>query len=255
MADLTFDAPTVAGLLFAIMRVTGLILGAPQLTRRIPGPGQIALSLSIGMFLMEPVPESELDLAPLVTGMVSNLAIGLILGFLSTLILNMFVMAGGVLDVTSGLGVSALYDPQTGRSSTVFERFFDITAITVFFILGGPRLLVAGLANTVEVVPLWGRPVIDDGLADVAMIVFAKFLIAGLEIAVPALAALFLAELVLGIAARMLPEANVFLLGLPIKLLISMGAAAVVMLSFPSYVRSAMFEMTDVIGAVSRSLG
>jgi flagellar biosynthesis protein FliR len=255
MADLTFDASTVAGLLFAIMRVTGLILGAPQLTRRIPVPGQIAFSLSVGMFLMEPVPASELDLAPLVTGMFANFAIGLILGFLATLILNMFVIAGGVLDVTSGLGVSALYDPQMGRSSTVYERFFDITAITIFFVLGGPRLLVAGLANTVEVVPLWGRPVIDSGLADVAVMAVAKFFIAGLEIAVPALAALFLAELVLGIAARMLPEANVFLLGLPIKLLISMAAAAVVMLSFPTYVRSAMSEMTDVIGAVSRSFG
>lgn len=255
MTDLTFDASSVAGLLFAIMRVTGVILGAPQLTRRLPRTGQTAFALSVGIFLMQPVPESELLLGPLVTSIVVNFAIGIILGFLATLILQMFVVAGGILDLTSGLGISGLYDPLTGRNSTVFERFFDLTALAMFFVLGGPRLLVAGIAQTVEVVPLWGRPVIDDGLADLAMTVFARFFIAGLEISIPALAALFLAELVLGVAARMLPEANVFLLGLPVKLLIAMLAAAAVLLSFPTFVDSSLAEMADVIRAVVASFG
>ena len=255
MTELTFDASSVAGLLYAIMRVTGVILGAPQLTRRLPRSGQVSFALAVGIFLMQPVPSTELELAPMVTSMFVNFAIGIILGFLATLILQMFVVAGGILDLTSGLAVSAIYDPLTGRDSTVFERFFDLTALAMFFLLGGPRLLVAGIAQTVEVVPLWGTPVIDDGLADLAMTVFARFFIAGLEISVPALAALFLAELVLGVAARMLPEANVFLLGLPVKLLIALLAAAAVLLSFPTFVNASLAEMADVMRAVISSFG
>ncbi|NOX30070.1 MAG: hypothetical protein GXP35_08495 [Actinobacteria bacterium] len=255
MANLTFEAGSVAGLLFAIMRVTGLVLGASQLMNRVPRLGRSALVLAVGFFIAVPVPDEALALGPMLSSMFINLFIGLVLGFVSTLILQMFILAGGILDLTSGLGVSALFDPGSGRSATVFERFFDLTALTMFFILGGPRLLVAGVIQTVEVVPLWGAPVLDDRLADVALQAVSRFFVAGLEIAVPALAALFLAEVVLGVGARMLPEANVFLLGLPLKLVIAMASASVVLFSFPTYVSSSLVEMQQTINGVVASFG
>jgi len=255
VTDLSFDAGTVAGLLFAVTRVSGLVLGAPQLARRVPAVGRTALALSVGWFLSYPVDEASLTTAGLVSGVVVNIVVGLVLGFIATLIFQVFSTAGGVIDITSGLGISAVFDPNSGVQVTIFERFFDLVAVTLFFVLGGPRLMVAGLAGTLRVVPLDGSIQLKSNLADLAVESLGRFFLAGLEIAMPALAALFLAEVVLGVAARMLPEANIFLLGLPLKLGIVLVAVVVVLLSFPAVTRAGMTEMQQLMIAVTGSLG
>ncbi len=255
MTDLSFDAGMVAGLLFAITRVAGLVMGAPQLARRVPMVGRTALGLSVGWFLATPVSESSLTLGAMFAGILMNFAVGIVLGFITTLIFQVFSTAGGAIDISSGLGISAVFDPQSGTQITVFERFFDLVAMTLFFIMGGPRLLVAGLAGTVEAVPLDGSISLQANLADVAVDALSRFFLAGLEIAMPALAALFLAEMVLGVAARMLPEANIFLLGLPVKLGVVFVAVGVVLLSFPSVLRGGLMEMQDLMITVTGSLG
>ena len=253
MTDLSFDAGTVAGLMFAITRVSGLVLGSPQLARRVPAVGRTALALSVGWFLATPIDSASLTTAGLFSGIAVNFAVGIVLGFIATLIFQVFNVAGGVIDVTSGLGLSAVFDPNSGVQVTVFQRFFDLLAVTLFFILGGPRLLVAGLAGTLRTVPLDGSIHLQSNLADLAVDSLGRFFLAGLEIAMPALAALFLAEVVLGVAARMLPEANIFLLGLPLKLGIVLGAVVVVLLSFPTVIRSGMFEMQRLMIIVTGS--
>ena len=254
MADLAFDAEVVAGLLFAVSRVAGLVVGAPQLARRIPAVGKTALALAVGWFLATPVTESSLTLGGMVSGIVMNLVVGIVLGFISMLIFQVFSTAGGIIDLSSGLAISAIFDPATGTRVTVFERFFDLTALTLFFILGGPRLLIAGLAATIDAVPLDGSIALKANLAEVAVKSLSRFFLAGLEIAMPALASLFLAEIVLGVAARMLPEANIFLLGLPLKLMIALAAVGVVILSFPIISGSLLVEMQRLMLIVTGSL-
>jgi len=254
VTDLSFDAGTIAGILFAVSRVAGLVVGAPQIAKRLPIVGRTALALGIGWFLAVPVGEASLTVAGLFTGAVVNLAVGVVLGFISTLIFQVFRVAGGIIDLASGLAISSVFDPSTGASVTVFERLFDLVALLLFFVMGGPRLLVAGLAGTLAVVPLDGTIAIRANLADVALESLGRFFLAGLEVAMPALAALFLAEVVLGVAARMLPEANIFLLGLPLKLLIALGAVSIVLLSFPTISASLLIEMQRLMLTVTGSL-
>lgn len=254
MTELTVDAESIAGILLATTRVAGLILGAPQFARRIPASGRVALATAVGLFLAVPIPPSAMDLASLFSAVVVNLVVGLLIGFASTLILQMFIIAGSMLDLSSGLALSSVFDPLTGRPSTAFERMFDLTAMVMFFILGGPHLLVAGLAGSVATVPLAELPRIDSSVADAIVETTGRFFLAGIEIAAPAMAALFLTEIVFGIAARMLPEANIFLLGLPARVLVALVGAGVVLLTFPTYVSGGIDEMERMLEAIIRSL-
>ncbi|MCP3934262.1 MAG: flagellar biosynthetic protein FliR [Actinomycetia bacterium] len=254
MTELTVDAESVAGLLFAMTRVSGVMLGAPQFARRLPIPGRVAMATTLGLFLAVPLPAASMGFGSLISGVTVNMVVGLMLGFASTLIFQMFIVAGGLLDLSSGLGVSAIFDPQAGRSSTVFERTFDLTAMTMFFILGGPHLLVAGISGSLAVVPLAEAPQFSDGIADLVLDTTARFFVAGIEIAAPALAALFLTEIVFGVAARMLPDANIFLLGLPARVLVAIIGASVVLLTFPTYVTGGLSEMQDTLENLLRMM-
>ena len=106
----------------AITRVAGVLLGAPQFSRRLPTTGRVALATAVGLFLAVPLPVEAMTLARMISAIVVNLVVGLLLGFASTLILQMFIVAGGLLDLSSGLALSSIFDPLTGRPSTVFER-------------------------------------------------------------------------------------------------------------------------------------
>ena len=115
-------------------------------------------------------------------------------------------------------------------------------------------LLVAGIAGSVAAVPLAEAPQIDSSVADAVVEMVGRFFVAGLEIAMPAMAALFLTEIVFGIAARMMPEANLFLLGLPARVLVAIVGAGVVLLTFPTYVSGGIDEMERMLVGLINSL-
>ncbi|MFT7647088.1 MAG: flagellar biosynthetic protein FliR [Candidatus Poriferisodalaceae bacterium] len=81
----------------------------------------------------------------------------------------MFQVAGGLVDLGSGLGISGVFDPSSGTQVSVFSRFFDLTAVTLFVVAGGHRLLLAGVAQSVEAIALDGSIRVSSGLADLAV--------------------------------------------------------------------------------------
>jgi len=58
-------------------------------------------------------------------------------------------------------------------------------------------------------------------------------MIAAVELAMPALAALFVVEVLLGIASRFAPQANAFLIGLPAKVVTAFASVSAVLLLVP----------------------
>jgi flagellar biosynthetic protein FliR len=72
-----------------------------------------------------------------------------------------------------------------------------------------------------------------------------RMLIGAVEMAMPALAALFIAEIVLGIAARFAPQSNVFLIGLPVKLFAALASVSAVLLLVPETMDGVMGIVQD----------
>ena len=254
MTPIVIDTAWVAGLGAGVVRMGAFAAATPFLRRRMPIPGWLAFAIAIGLFLAAPL-EGELTVMRLIDVAVMNAAVGISLGFLTGLIFYLFAVAGAVTDLTSGLAISAVFDPTTGSQSTVFSRFFDVTAVTIFMVLGGHRLLVTGMATSVEAVPLDGTIEVDPNLANVMVGLVGRMMIAGVEIAMPALAALFMTELVLGIAARMMPQANIFLVGLPAKLLLALAVSGLVIAAFPTAMDGVFQIIGDTFVDVLRGFG
>jgi flagellar biosynthetic protein FliR len=106
-------------------------------------------------------------------------------------------------------------------------------AMALFLVLGGDRLLASGLAVSFEAVAIDGTISLSGGLAEIGVTLLGRMMIAAIELAMPALAALFIAEVVLGIAARFAPQSNVFLIGLPVKIFAAMASVTAVLLLVP----------------------
>lgn len=240
--ELALDAHWAAGLLLAMIRVAAFVVATPLLPRSIPVVGRAGVVIVLGFALSSPVPDT--GLAALLAAATVNAFIGFVLGFLTGVVLHLFTVAGDALDVTSGLSVAAVFDPLTGDRGAVLGRLLPLAAVTIFLAMGGLGALVQGLGASVAVIPLDGAIRFDAGLIEVATRVTGRILVAGVELALPAVAALFLSEVVLGLASRFAPQANVLMLGLPLKIVVLLTTVPLVLLLFPEAM-AGMMELVE----------
>lgn len=250
----SLDAAFSAGLLLSVIRAGAFVMSTPIFPRAIPMMGRLGLAVALGLFFASPLPGS-LGLGRLIGAVLINIAVGVLLGFLTSLIFAMFPVAGGILDMTSGLGISAVIDPNQGIQAAVFNRLFNLTAITLFFVIGGDHLLVHGMGLSLDTIPLHGSIVLQESAMQWVIMASERMIIAGAELALPAVAALFLSEVIMGIASRFAPASNVFILGLPLRIMITLLTAGLVVGMFPMAGDGALRMLREAFVAGLRALG
>lgn len=243
---LNIDSGWAMGLVLSMTRVAGFVIASPLLGRILPMPARLAVAVALGFFMATP-PTVEPTLSFLMGAAAVNAGIGVALGYLSGLIINLFPVAGSVIDMTSGLAAASMIDPAQGQQAGVFNRMFNLLGITLFYAAGGLAILVRGLDLSIRAIPLDGGVAPSSALATLATQGLGKLFLAGVELALPVLAALFITELVLGIASRFAPQANIFMVGLPAKIFIALSMSSLSLMLFPE-------TMDGVLHATSRSM-
>lgn len=149
----------------------------------------------------------------------SLLAFGLLAGFAA------FQFAGRIMDIQLGFGVAGLIDPTTRAPAPLLGTVLNMAAVLTFFVIGGHRLLLKGLAFSLQQIPpgsaLRGVP-LDQVLAQFgAMFVFAALL------AAPVMTVVLLVDIAMAVMARTMPQMNVFIIGLPLKILVGLIVLAI----------------------------
>lgn len=252
--DVALDPAWSAGLLLAIMRSAGFVLSSPIFPQGVPGSARVAVSLALGLFFATPF-LGAMTIGGLIGAALVNIVIGLLLGWLTSLVFAIFPVAGGLVDMTSGMGIAAVLDPNQGIQAALFNRLFTLTAVTMFLLIGGDHMMIHGIGLSLEMIPLHGTLDLSAGLIPFAINGIETMMVAGAELALPAVAALFLSEVVLGIASRFAPTANIFVLGLPLRILIMLSTVGITLSMFPSATQGAMRMMREALVAGLRGLG
>lgn len=256
MTQLDIALPTAwaAGFLFALARMGAFAVASPIFSRAFPPIGRFLFALAGGIFLARPV-DGVVTLPSLVSAVFANVAVGLVLAFVSGLVFYLFDIAGEVLDVSSSLATAQILDPITRRETGVFARLFQMTGFAMFFAVGGDRLVMSAMARSTDALPLTGGVSFGPGLGKAVVTTVGTMMVAGLELTAPALAALLLTEVALGIASRFSPQTNVFLLGLPAKLLVTFAVMGAVLAIFPGMLHGAIDTMTRAFANLPPALG
>ena len=238
----------LTGFVLVLVRAIAWIIIAPPFSMRAI-PIQVKLGLAAALALATGpglAPESvPLETVALVGATLTQVAIGLILGFLTMMLISAVQAAGEMIDLFGGFSISSAFNPLSESSAGVFGRFYHLLALTLLFAINGHLLLVRGFLTSFKAVPLDGVPLND--LSAIFIDTIGQFVLAAVEIAAPLLAVLFLAEIGLGLLSRAAPQMNVFALGFSLKILVALGLAAIAIPVLPGAVT------TLVEGAVRNS--
>jgi flagellar biosynthetic protein FliR len=225
MQDLaSFSAAYITFYMLAAVRVLAAIMFNPLLgSARVPMMGRVGLGLfaTLVLFPIGGPYEAPAAVGPLEVG--AELMVGLMAGFAITLIFGSIQFAASLIGINSGFSFAQTINPMFDHGGGVIETFFSAFALLVFIEINGHHLFLIGLRQLFDVVPV-GEVTHIPGSMDKLMELSAGLISAGVKLALPVMAALILADLAVGMLARVAPQFNLFALEMPVKMMLGLLA-------------------------------
>jgi flagellar biosynthetic protein FliR len=234
---MNWQVPTdsLLALLLGMVRASAWIVFCPPFnSRTIPAQVKALLAVAIALpmtpKLRGQVPAAETG--PILVAAAEQVVVGVALGFITALFFAAVQVAGDLLDTFGGFSLAAAFDPFGLAQSSVFGRFYNIVAMTLLFGTDLFQVILRGFLETYEVLPLSGvlsfgrlNQVLTEGLGHI--------FVAGLQIAGPLIAVLFLTDVAFGLLNRVAPALNAFSLGFPAKIFLTFALSGTAIAVLP----------------------
>ena len=109
---------------------------------------------------------------------------------------------------------------------TVIEQFKNLLAMMLFLAMDAHHILIKAMVSSFRDVPI-GSVTIQQPFFQYLITITGRVFTTGFKIGAPIIVTLLFVELALGMLSRMIPQINIFIEGVPLKILVT-----VVMLSF-----------------------
>lgn len=168
-----------------------------------------------------------------------ELLIGSLMAFGLFTAFGAFLFGGRILDFQMGFGVANLIDPATNTQGPLIGSILNLMAIATFFLLDGHHMVIRGIAYSLQQLPPGGT-VFSLNLQDVVS-QFGHMFVFGLMLVAPAVVTLLLLDVGLAVAARTMPQVNIFIVGLPLKIFVGLTVMTL-SLSYLSPLLNKIFE-------------
>ena len=219
--------------LLIVVRITSLLAVAPIFGHEsVPAQLKIALVLFLALAFypvaskdFNVIALSDFQLLGFALLVIKEVLVGILLGFAVSIIFYAALMAGEIIGFNMGLGFSQFFNPMVGQSTSFMGNFFYLIALLIFLLINGHHFLLQALQSSYSTVPVGGFSVNEFTYEEIIKLSRTLFIV-GVKISAPALVALFLSNVVLGILSRVVPQMNVFIVGFPLQI----GVGVVVLL-------------------------
>jgi flagellar biosynthetic protein FliR len=162
--------------------------------------------------------------------LIKEVFIGIVIGFVASLIFSIVQFAGALVDTLMGFGFVELVDPFTESSTTTLGQLKVLIFTMVFLVLGGHYYMIMAIAKSFEVIPLLTAHINAGPLLDSVGTICAGVFISAIKLAAPAFVTLIVTSLALGLVARTVPQMNVYFVGLPLTIVLGFS---VTIIAFP----------------------
>lgn len=223
------DQAWVLAVFFTAMRLGVVLLMAPFLSS-LNGLVivRVLLTLVISALLVSgmgpQLPVMPQEFGALLLAALAEVVVGCTLAFGVFAAFGAFAVAGKILDVQSGFGIGSVYDPVTRAGAPLFATMLNMVAVLVFFGMDAHHALLRGMAFSLRQMPPGSG---FHALAmDAVVRQFGLMFSLGVALVIPVMLCLLLAETALAVVSRVLPQMNVFVVGVPVKIITGLSLFA-----------------------------
>ena len=217
------------------LRFVGLMFSSPVFTSVMPPMpvrylfAVLLTAASLGTIGAQDIPlfyfDSVFSIAILA---VREFLVGLALGFFSALPLVALRVAGEQVGTVIGFSMAQVMDPTTQTESSIIGQLDFLMGLWFYFHWNGHLLMIQAVIESLKLVPMGQLLPFPNGTMGAGTWLQNLFILA-LRIVIPFYCALVLADIGLGFLARTVPQMNIFVLGLPVKVALGFMVLAVVL--------------------------
>jgi len=227
------DVTQMAGMACVFMRMTGCIMFNPLFGRRnFPVTFQIGVTLGLTVMVVTfsevAVDFTDVSFIETCAILLKELFVGFTMGVIVSLFSYAVILGGEFIDFKMALSMSKMYDPQSGVQMSVSATTLNLMFIFIFFGMDGHLTLISLFLHSAELIPYGQVTFINPELPMVIINVFTQVTILGLKMSMPIIGIVFLVEMAVGVLMKTIPQINVFILSLPLKILIGIGMLMII---------------------------
>lgn len=226
--------------LLVFVRITGMFFLSPIFGRRnIPNYYKIGFCFVFAIIVSNSVPVPDISsyntLASYVFLIAKELIIGLMLGFISYLLFSGIYIAGQMIDMRIGFGMVSVFDPITNVQIPITADFYVVFATLFMLVTDSHYLLIKAVSDSFTIIPP-GRAVLGGPLALQLVKLISDAFVIGFKIAAPVTVVVLITDVALGIISKSMPQLNVFMLGMPVKIIAGLLVIALTIGTFKGIV-------------------
>ena len=189
------------------------------------------------------------SITPLAVMMVHEIIIGVVLGATARVTLSALQVAGSIIAQQLGLGFVTSVDPTQGQQGVLIGNFLTLLGIALLFATDTHYLVIAALNDSYKIFSP-GELMPSGDVAALATRAFAGAFKIGLQLSAPFLVFGLVFNIGLGVLARLMPQMQVYFVGVPLSILIGFMIFAAVLASmmgtYMDYLVGVMQDLTSL---------
>lgn len=240
--DVLFSVNNIVLFIAIITRISGLFASAPLFsTYPIPMQGKVWLSALIAFILFPIVQYNTSFITPTNVPMLTIILfkeylIGYTIGFCSNIIFIGIELGVNMFAIQMGLSASQALNPVSGGTSPVITRAYTYLASMIFLILGAHQWLFSALYNSFKSLPIGYTFTFSNAVVEQIMIISGQMFNISLSIALPIFGVLFITDVLLGFTSKMMPQMNIFMVSMPLKIYLGLLLSLIFMRPMAEYI-------------------
>ena len=212
--------------LLVLARLLGIIFLFPFFSwRGVPVLLRVWLAMMTALLIFLSLEEREAFISPgaleTVFILLKEVLTGLALGYLTLLFFSLFINAGQLIDISAGLNISTIFDPHSGYQVTYWGQFYYLLAVVFYLTVNGHHIFLKALAESYRAIPL-GSGLFGQAAAEGLLRIFADILVISFQIVAPVVIILMLVDIALGLVDKTVPQVQVFIEGIPLKIALAL---------------------------------
>jgi len=242
-----------------LARVGTLVMTAPIFgTKAAPIRVRALLAVSI-TFLVTPLLASRtaVDMTNMLVFaryLISEALVGLLLGFGITILLSGIQVTGQVISQLGGTALANVFDPTLDTNVSIYSQILYFLTLAMFVLLDGHRMLMEALLDTYTWLPP-GQASLGTTYVEALTTLLGQSFLLGIRAAAPAMTALLLSTLLLGLIGRTMSQINILAVGFSINSLLTLSclftSIGTIAWAFPQQAASAIDLLRDALRPAS----
>ena len=212
--------------IIVFVRMTGMFVVSPVFGRRnLPTYYKIGFSFFLALIITSSnsiaLPETNGAILEFAFIIIKEFVVGISIGFIPYLMFSCIYFAGQIIDMKIGFSMVSVMDPVSNIQIPVTSNFYFMMCMIVFITLNAHHSIIRAVFTSYEIIPV-GHFAISEQVMQNILRLFSDIFVTGFRIAAPIVFTIMLTDMALGIIAKAMPQMNVFIVGMPLKILVGL---------------------------------